>query len=589
MIYRIYSNMPTFKEFQIHQGLNLILADKSPGATERQTRNGAGKSSLTELIHFLMGSNLFNSSIFRVPTLSQYFFGIDFDLGQTKTRVERSGDVSSKVTIRGANTGSWLIELTKDKLFESESEVISNSQWRTMLGTLMFGLKEGDEGAQASKFGPTFRSLFSYFVRRQSAGGFTSPTKNSIQQQTWDEQVGISYLLGLDWTITQQWQQVREKEKTLKELRKAISEGTFGAIVGSSAELRTRLTLSEERSRQLREHVSSFQVLPEYRNLENEASQLTREMGTLADENTIDRQLLSELQGAYSYEVDPSVNDLTRLYQEAGVILSEAVVRRFEDVKQFHESIIENRKSYLSSEVIAAERRIRSREEQMTTKNNRLATIMAILQSHGALDQFVKLQSELTTQEAKTEAIRQQFVAVQRLEGQKSELEFERRQLELRLRQDYHEQEETLRHAILVFEKFSSALYEEAGNLTIDASTNGPRFDVTIRGEKSKGISNMQIFCFDMMLMQICAERHLGPGFLVHDSHLFDGVDERQVAKALQLGERAARDLNFQYIVTMNSDAVPRELPDGFDLYEHILPVRLTDETEEGGLFGVRF
>lgn len=589
MIYRIYSNMPTFKEFQLYQGLNLILADKSPGATERQTRNGAGKSSLTELIHFLMGANLFNSSIFRAPTLIQYFFGIDFDLGQTKTRVERSGDASSKVIIRGANTRSWLFELIKDKLFESESEVISNSQWRTVLGNLMFGLKEVDEGTQTSKFGPTFRSLFSYFIRRQSAGGFTSPTKNSIQQQTWDEQVGISYLLGLDWTIPQQWQQVREKEKTLKELRKAISEGTFGAIVGSSAELRTRLTLTEERSRQLRKHVSSFQVIPEYRNLENEASQLTREMGTLADENTIDRQLLSELQEAFSYEVDPSVNDLTRLYQEAGVILSESVVRRFEDVKQFHESIIENRKSYLNSEVIAADRRIKSREEQMITKNNRLATIMAILQSHGALDQFVKLQSELTAQEAKTEAIRQQFAAVQQLEGQKSELEFERRQLELRLRQDYHEQEETLRHAILVFEKFSSALYEEAGNLTIDASTNGPQFDVTIRGEKSKGISNMQIFCFDMMLMQICAERHIGPGFLVHDSHLFDGVDERQVAKALQLGERAARDLKFQYIVTMNSDAVPRELPDDFDLNKYILPVRLTDATEEGGLFGVRF
>src|SRR6266568_3996403 len=506
--------MPTFKEFQLYQGLNLILADKSPGATERQTRNGAGKSSLTELIHFLMGANLFNSSIFRAPTLIQYFFGIDFDLGQTKTRVERSGDASSKVIIRGANTRSWLFELIKDKLFESESEVISNSQWRTVLGNLMFGLKEVDEGTQTSK---------------------------------------------------------------------------FGAIVGSSAELRTRLTLTEERSRQLRKHVSSFQVIPEYRNLENEASQLTREMGTLADENTIDRQLLSELQEAFSYEVDPSVNDLTRLYQEAGVILSESVVRRFEDVKQFHESIIENRKSYLNSEVIAADRRIKSREEQMITKNNRLATIMAILQSHGALDQFVKLQSELTAQEAKTEAIRQQFAAVQQLEGQKSELEFERRQLELRLRQDYHEQEETLRHAILVFEKFSSALYEEAGNLTIDASTNGPRFDVTIRGEKSKGISNMQIFCFDMMLMQICAERHIGPGFLVHDSHLFDGVDERQVAKALQLGERAARDLKFQYIVTMNSDAVPRELPDDFDLNKYILPVRLTDATEEGGLFGVRF
>ena len=27
----------------------------------------------------------------------------------------------------------------------------------------------------------------------------------------------------------------------------------------------------------------------------------------------------------------------------------------------------------------------------------------------------------------------------------------------------------------------------------------------------------MQIFCFDMMLMQLCTARRRGPGFLIHD------------------------------------------------------------------------
>ena len=46
----------------------------------------------------------------------------------------------------------------------------------------------------------------------------------------------------------------------------------------------------------------------------------------------------------------------------------------------------------------------------------------------------------------------------------------------------------------------------------------------------------MQIFCFDLMLADLATRGGMGPGFLVHDSHLFDGVDERRVAKALQLG-----------------------------------------------------
>ena len=295
MIYRIYSDMPTFKNLQLHQGLNFILADKSPGATERQTRNGAGKSSLTELIHFLLGANVDKSSIFMTGTLSQYSFGIEFDLGHAQRQVERTGKASGKVIIRGTNTEDRRTELINNSFFAmpdlSDVRSISNTQWRIVLSKLMFSLPESTEGTQAAKFAPTFRSLFSYFVRRQSAGGFLSPIKQTTYQQLWDQQVSISYLLGLDWTIPQQWQYVREREKSLKELKKAADEGMLGTFIGSTAELRTMLTLAENRSRELREHVSSFQILPEYRSLEQEADKLTRELGTFTDENTIDRLL----------------------------------------------------------------------------------------------------------------------------------------------------------------------------------------------------------------------------------------------------------------------------------------------------------
>ena len=71
--------------------------------------------------------------------------------------------------------------------------------------------------------------------------------------------------------------------------------------------------------------------------------------------------------------------------------------------------------------------------------------------------------------------------------------------------------------------------------------------------------------------------------------HLFDGVDERQVARALALGAQIADAEGFQYLVTMNSDVLPSEFPDGFSVESHLLPTTLTDATETGGLFGIRF
>jgi len=80
----------------------------------------------------------------------------------------------------------------------------------------------------------------------------------------------------------------------------------------------------------------------------------------------------------------------------------------------------------------------------------------------------------------------------------------------------------------------------------------------------------------------------MGPGFLVHDSHLFDGVDTRQIGRALAVGGRLAEEIGFQYLVTLNSDVLS-EIPESFKLDDYLLPQRLTDATLDGGLFGMRF
>jgi len=586
MIRRIFSNLATFKQLDFDPGLNILLADKSTGASGRQTRNGAGKSSFVELIHLIMGASVDAGSIFRSEALSPYAFGMDFDLQGTRYVVERSGHEANKIVVSDGNPMTW--PMTSAAALSGET-TITNADWRRVLSWLMFKLGETNDDRQLAQYGPTFRSLFSYFVRRQSAEGFTSPFKQAAQQQLWDQQVAVTFLLGLDWTIPQQWQEIREREKAIKELRKAADVGAFGTIISTTAELRTRLAVAQERSRRLREQVAGFRVANEYRESEVEASQLTVELTSIRDDNAADRQLLSQLERALESEDAPVYSDLERLYQEAGVYLPDTVTRRFEDVRRFHESIVQNRRTYLEGEIAATRQRIETRDRRVRFLAPQLDDIMRFLGSHGALDQYAELQNLVSRQEAEIAALQQQFATAEQLEGGKTELELDRNRLLLRLLQDYREQGDVLRQAIVAFEGISQNLYEDAGSLTISESLNGPKFEVKIHGARSRGISNMQIFCFDMMLMRLCRERGIGPDFLVHDSHLFDGVDERQVARALQIGGELANDLRFQYIVTMNSDVLPKDVPKDFDIDSYVLPVRLTDATEDGGLFGIRF
>lgn len=585
MIHAITSDLEGFKRLTFTPGLNILLAEKSADATDRQSRNGAGKTSFVELIHFLFGSNAKPDSIFRTEELVASTFEMQIDMGGHVISAARSGAKPSRIRIQG-ETSHWPIEPTLEA--KTGDLILSNDHWKSDLGALMFGLPVAPDAQ--SRFGATFRSLFSYFARRQNSGGFVQPTQQSDQQQNWDQQVAVSYLLGLDSGISQEFQETRTQEKAMAELRKAAKQGNLGKFYGNAADFRTRLAIAETKARQLQQQLATFNVVPEYAAMEQEASEITRAISAVNDENLIDRELVLQLTSSLEDERPPAADNIAKLYSEAGVVLPGTVGRRFEEVSQFHEAIVRNRQAHLSAEIAAAEQRISARVSERTDLDRRRAQLMGILQSGGALDHYAKLQEEAGRAEANVEGLRQQLEIAERIESTKVQLEIERARLRQALQNDLHERSAVVNEAIVIFEGLSQALYEQAGNLTIGATQNGPTFEVKIDAQRSKGITNMQIFCFDLMLAELAARRGIGPGFLIHDSHLFDGVDERQVAKALQLGADHAARVGFQYIVTMNSDAVPEDgFREDFELQDFVNPTRLTDQIETGGLFGIRF
>ena len=573
MIHRISSDLPSFKTLEFRPGLNIVLAERSAESTQRDTRNGAGKTSVTELIHFLAGSNPGAQSMFKTEALLNHTFEMIADVGDERVRVRRTGARPSRVNVDGS---SWVGNLGDG--------TIPNTEWRDILGRAWFQLPD-----DVGKAGPSFRSLFSYFVRRQAEGGFNNPFTHTNAQGAGDEQVNISYLLDLDWKIPQALEQVRKHERSLKEFRNLESQGIFGSAIGTVASLRTQLAIAERRAADLASRLATFQVVDEYRGLEQEASSLTREISNLTNANAIDQQLVDTLDAAIQSEQPPSTADLARLYAEAGALLPANTLARFEQVAAFNESVVRNRRGYLDSERAEAMVRIDGRTGQIQEIDRRRGLVMGLLASGGALEHFNSLQKELSTRTAQVEGLRQRFEAAQRFESTKASLDRDRSDIQLRLQRDFAERRALLDRAIVVFERLSALLYEEgAGSLTISEGQNGVQFSIEMHAKRSKGISQMQIFCFDLTLMTIC-QGGTAHASLVHDSHLFDGVDSRQVGSALALGANAATSLGFQYIVTMNSDALPAELPEGFQPREYVLPILLTDAHDDGGLFGMRF
>ncbi|EPJ48447.1 MAG: protein of unknown function DUF2326 [Osedax symbiont Rs1] len=98
----------------------------------------------------------------------------------------------------------------------------------------------------------------------------------------------------------------------------------------------------------------------------------------------------------------------------------------------------------------------------------------------------------------------------------------------------------------------------------------------------------MKIFCYDLMLVEKFSNQNQ-INFLVHDSTMFDGVDSRQVAHALEYANSKGVDSNFQYICTFNSDMIPYDdFTEEFNLEDHV-KLTISDENPEDSLLGFQF
>lgn len=590
MIVSIESSLKTFKPVAFRPGLNVLLSDRTANSTDKQTRNSAGKTSLIEVIHFLLGADCERDSLFRLDDLIEHTFKGTFLIGGELLTVARTGSDPSKVFLISGCEERTDIPRKFDKT--SERPYVSNLNWRVFLGHAMFALPADERGTLFDEsYTPTFRSMFSYFVRRKNSGGFISPERQAEKQQRWDWQVNLSYLFGLDWQIPFEFNKIRAREKTLEELKKAVKIGALGSVIGTVAELRPQVTIAEAKASKLRQSLEQFEVLDSYKSLSKRAGQIKTEMQALTRQSVTLNETLDHLQEALKSERPPQRSDIQQLYAAAGIELPSVALRRFDDVSRFYESVVANRRIHLEQEISDVRSRIAGVENGLSRLDEVRSNILRTLQGRGALDDFLTMQRDLADVEASAAALRERFKAAEALEGESTKLDIDRANLKRKLQEDHHVREKALDEAILIIADVIAELYDDrAGRFVVEATENGPEFRISIEGDRGGGIANMEIFCFDLALLQTVTKRYGGPGFLIHDSHLFDGVDERQVAGALRLGKRTSERLQQQYIVTMNSDIFDR-LPadESTDLGVAVLDTRLSDKTEDGGLFGFRF
>ncbi|APU13273.1 MULTISPECIES: ABC-three component system protein [Actinoalloteichus] len=581
MLRHLSADYPEFKSLRFQPGLNLLVADTTPQSTETDSRNGAGKSSMVELLHFLLGSRTDRNHVALHKRLSGVIFelGIDWPHLNSPLVVRRTGSQPDHVLlepdISSARAG---------QLFDLTTGRIKIAEWNQLIEAELFHLPAEHPGVSG-------RTLLSFLIRRVSTHGFNDPIKAVSRQSDTEASTNLSYLLGLDWRLASRYHELKDRETTRTQLKKAVDDPVWGRIVGKPAELRGQITVTESRIRDLEQQIRDFRVVPQYEELKKSADALTRRIQQIGIDDAIDQQNLDQLEAALTEDVDVEIDYLETVYSEVGIVFDGQIRERFSDVRSFHEAVVRNRRTYLSQELGTIRARLASRRAERAALGEEQRHILRRLNEGGALEALNLLQQASAKEEADLGSLRHRLAAAETLEASKREITAQRDALTQEIADDLAERSEQTTQATLLFYEYAQRLYSDVRGayLVIEPGRSSLKINPRIDDDASRAILNMKIFCFDLAVAVVAHRAGRGPDFLVHDSHLFDGVDDRQIAAALGLAAEVARHEGMQYVASINSDDLAKAENRGFAPAAYVVDPRLRDSYEDGGLFGFRF
>ena len=225
MIHSIDSDHTKFEKINFHNGFNIILADRTKKASQKDSRNGLGKSTMINIIHFCLGGE--PKDVLDSSKLKNSTFTLDFDLNGKRYKVSRSLGNQTQIFIDG-DYSDWPIKPEFDA--DANKRFLDKKSWRNILGEFMFNLP-----IESSTFHPTFGSMISYFIRKHE--GFLDAFKQSSTQQIWDIQTNNAYLLDLGWKFATDLQILRKEKRNLDAFKQEISTGKFAEFMGNAGRL----------------------------------------------------------------------------------------------------------------------------------------------------------------------------------------------------------------------------------------------------------------------------------------------------------------------------------------------------------------
>lgn len=547
----ILDNKSVIRKIKFHKGINLIV-DETETTDKKETGNNVGKTTVLRLIDFCLsgkGENIYSDPEFKDKehnSVIENFLKKNNIIITLILKDDLDIESSKEITIR-RNFLSY-----KKKIQEINGKSYSNTDFAIELKKQIFN-------SDSPK--PTFRQIIAKNIRDEKAR--LTNTVKVLHPTTKQEEYEALYLfwLGIPIDESERKQQLYSLIKLETDLQKRLKKET------SLAQIEQTLIVVNRRISELEQKRSSFNLNENYEDdlkslnsIKSELNILSTKVGQLG----LRKDLILESKDELEKEIaNINVDQIKSLYNEANLLIPN-IQKTFEDILQFHNDMLVEKKEFILKGLPQIEEDILSLKRNISSLISREKDLSQNLIKSGAFEELEIIISELN-----------------KYYENKGNLEEQKKLWEKSLEniKDYHNElnnidkyilskEDLIKEKIAIFNKYFSdislKLYDEEFVLSPDRNEKGYELKVsTVSGNPGTGKKKGQIAAFDLAYIQFAEELGIDClHFILHDQ--IENVHDNQITSLLN---EIVSNINCQYVLPVLRD----KLPDIMDITRDIV------------------
>ncbi|MCH5198143.1 MAG: DUF2326 domain-containing protein [Oscillospiraceae bacterium] len=561
---KLIADKESFHTISFQKGINIIVGKKTnpSNKVDGKTFNGVGKSLIVHLLHFCLCSNKIDPFEEKLP---KWTFTLFFSHNGKEHSISRNTSSQGDIYLDGE----------KKKLKDARN--------------CLLNMIINDDHPLS------FQPLLSCVARRYRSS-YNRYNQSSNYPDDYSALLNTGFLLGLNTDLIVRKKNLRAEQDNLKKTESLFKKDPiFKEYYCGNSDAQLDKDELEFEIERLKKELSEFKVSNNYHEIEREANEISFSKKKLENDIAVIENNIKNINSALNIQADLSVARVVQMYESATIEISDLLKKTLNEVEEFHQNLIHSRNTRLKSELKRNEDELRKKAEILESLGKKMDQLLTYLNTHGALEEYSALNQQLTDYQLrlnhiqeyqnmlkafqnKLKEIKNQFI----LEDKSTDTYLEEAEPSLKaLRQKYYEMTK------LFYPKKKSGLLIEN-----NTGENQIRFNVEARIEddSSDGVNEVKIFCFDMLLL---LQKMSNFEFLIHDSRLLANMDPRQRTTLYRVAYDICKDFGFQYITTINEDALNSvqavmDQEEYHEIIENGTILTLKDDSASSKLLGIQ-